>query len=132
MSTGETRAAAFVTAYGSTWERWDVDRFVDLFTADVIYVVHPTEETVVGSEALRVYFGKEKEQQGSVSVRMGTAVAAEDRVAAEFWAQGVEGDLTIAGCFIAKLDGATGRCSHFREYWFDLEGQFAPDEDWGV
>jgi ketosteroid isomerase-like protein len=132
MSTGETTAAAFVTAYGSTWERWDVDSFVDLFTADVIYVVHPTEETVVGSEALRVYFGKEKEQQGSVSVRMGTAVAAEDRVAAEFWAQGVEEDLTIAGCFIAKLDGSTGRCSHFREYWFDLEGQFAPDEDWGV
>jgi hypothetical protein len=132
MSTGETAAAAFVTAYGSTWERWDVDSFVDLFTADVIYVVHPTEETVVGSEALRVYFAKEKEQQGSVNVRMGTAVAAEDRVAAEFWAQGVEEDLTIAGCFIAKLDGATGRCSHFREYWFDLEGQFAPDEDWGV
>jgi hypothetical protein len=87
---------------------------------------------VVGREALRLYFSKEKEQQGSVRVRMGTAIATEDRVAVEFWALGAEEDLTIAGCFIARLDGADGRCSHFREYWFDLEGQFAPDENWGT
>jgi len=132
MSTGETRATAFFTAYGSTWEQWDVDSFVDLVTADVVYVVHPTEETVVGREALRIYFGKERAQQGPVKVRMGIPVAAEDKVAAEFWAMGVEEDLTIAGCFIARLDGADGRCSHFREYCFDLEGQSTPDENWGA
>jgi hypothetical protein len=63
---------------------------------------------------------------------MGIAVAVEDEVAAEFWAVGVEEDRTIAGCFIARLNAADGRCSSFREYWFDLEGQFAPDEDWGA
>jgi ketosteroid isomerase-like protein len=132
VSTDKERAAAFVNGYGSTWERWDVDGFVDLFTANVVYVVHPTEETVLGRQALRVYFRKEEGQQGSVKVRMGKPIAAGDKVAAEFWVIGAEEDLTIAGCFIARLDDADGRCSHFREYWFDLEGQFAPDEGWGT
>jgi SnoaL-like domain len=132
MSTAEDRAAAFVDGYGSTWERWDVDGFLDLFTADVDYVVHPTEETVVGREALRIYFRKEADQQGSVKVRMGTPIAAAGRVAAEFWVTGTDEDLTIAGCFIARLDDVDGRCSHFREYWFDLEGRFAAAEGWGT
>lgn len=131
MSTAEGRAAAFVKGYGRTWGQWDVDGFLDLFTADVVYVVHPTEETVLGREALRTYFRKEESEQGSVEVRMGAPIAAADKVAAEFWVIGAEEDLTIAGCLIARLDGADGRCSHFREYWFDLEGQRAPDEGWG-
>jgi hypothetical protein len=31
-------------------------------------------------------------------------------------------EASIAGCLIARLDGRDCRCTHFREYWFDLKG----------
>lgn len=124
----------FVEGYGRTWETWDVEGNLALFTDDVVYVVHATEETVVGREALRVYIAKEEAAMGKVSVRMGEPVVGQDRVAAEFWVTltteaGEEG--TIAGCFIAELDPADGLCSHFREYWFEVEGHVPAYEGWG-
>jgi hypothetical protein len=38
--------------------------------------------------------------------------------------------LTIAGCFVAELD-EDGRCTAFREYWFEIEGHNDAGEDWG-
>ena len=39
MRPARVHAAAFVEAYGRTWEAWDVAGFVDLFSEDVVYVV---------------------------------------------------------------------------------------------
>jgi len=126
------RAAAFVEAYRHAWETWDFSGFADLFSDDVVYVAHATEETVVGRAALADYIRKEAADQGEASVRMGTPMIDGDHVAAEFWVTRTnDGEKwTTAGCLIARL-GRDGRCTHFREYWFDIEGHTSPYEGWG-
>jgi ketosteroid isomerase-like protein len=125
-------AAAFVEGYGRTWESWDFPGFVDLFSDDVVYVAHATEETVVGRQALASYIRKEADEQGEATVRMGTPVIDGNRVAAEFWVTRTNDgeDWTTVGGFIARL-GPDGRCAFFREYWFDVEGHASPYEGWG-
>lgn len=121
-------AVAFVEGYGATWQAWDFDRWVDLFSDDVLYVEHPTNNTVVGREALGAYVRHEASQQGEVTVRMGSPVIDGDRVAGEFWVTGENSTLT--GGFIARL-APDGRCTHFREYWFFDEGRAEPFDWWG-
>ena len=125
-------AAAFVQGYGRTWESWDFSGFVDLFSDEVVYVAHATEEAVVGRQALAAYIRKEADEQGEASVRMGTPVIDGDRVAAEFWVTRTNDgeDWTTVGGFIARL-APDGRCAFFREYWFDVEGHASPYEGWG-
>jgi ketosteroid isomerase-like protein len=132
MGVGREDAAAFVEGYGRTWERWDVSGFVALFSDDVVYVAHATQETVVGRTALASYLRKEEAEQGEVGVRMGSPVIDGDRVAAEFWVTGTRGGeaWTAAGCFVARL-APDGRCGLFREYWFDIEGHTSAYEGWG-
>jgi hypothetical protein len=126
------RASAFVDSYGRTWQNWDVGGFVDLFSEEVVYVAHATQETVVGRTALAAYLEKEAAEQGEVNVRMGKPVIEGDRVAAEFWVTATSGSeaATIAGCFIARL-ALDGRCLSFREYWFDEPGHRDAFEGWG-
>jgi ketosteroid isomerase-like protein len=114
------------------WESWDLSGFVDLFSDDVVYVAHATEESVVGRSALASYIRKEAADQGQASVRIGSPVIDGDRVAAEFWVtRSNEGeDWTTAGCFIARLR-PDGRCASFREYWFDVEGHAGAYDGWG-
>jgi ketosteroid isomerase-like protein len=125
------QAAAFVSNYGQTWERWDIDGFVELFSEDVVYVAHATDETVVGRPALSAYVEKEKSEQGAVRVRMGVPVIDADRVVAEFWVNSREEPATtVAGCLIARL-APPGICDRFREYWFDIEGDIEAFAGWG-
>ena len=121
-----------LNGYGRCWETWDVPGFVDLFSEDVVYVAHATQETVVGRTALAKYLRKEAAEQGDVSVRMGKPVIEGDRVAAEFWVSATSGGetATITGCFIARL-ASDGRCLSFREYWFDEAGHTDAFEGWG-
>jgi hypothetical protein len=130
--TGREDAVAFVEGYGRAWEQWDVAGFLDLFSDEVVYVAHATQETVVGRTALATYLEKEAAEQGEVSVRMGSPVIDGDRVAAEFWVTATSGSqrATIVGCFVARLS-PQGRCEHFREYWFDVEGHTGAYEGWG-
>jgi ketosteroid isomerase-like protein len=135
MSVSREQAVAFVEGYGQTWERWDVAGFVGLFSDDVVYVVHPTEETVIGAEALTDYVRKEQAAQGAVSVRMGKPLLDGEQVVAEFWVTATPGEdlqLTIPGCIIARIDPRDGRCSHFREYWFEIDGHAEPFAGWGT
>jgi ketosteroid isomerase-like protein len=133
MSIDPRSAAAFVEAYGLRWESWDVEAFVEIFSEDVVYVAHP-EEIVVGREALRRYLEKEAGAQGEVSVQMGKPLVDGDQVIGEFWVQATNDgeNASIAGCLIARLDGPGGPCTHFREYWFDLEGHKDPFDGWGT
>jgi ketosteroid isomerase-like protein len=126
------RAVAFVQAYGRAWEEWDYRGFVDLFTDDVVYVAHATDKRVVGRAELADYIQEEADDQGDARVRMGRPVIDGDRVAAEFWVtRSNEGqDWTTAGCLIARL-GPDGRCSFFREYWFDVQGHSNAYRGWG-
>jgi hypothetical protein len=126
------RAAAFVEGYGRTWENWDFSGFVDLFSDEIVYVAHATEETVVGREALAAYIRGEADEQGEVSVRMGKPVIGGDHVAAEFWVTATnEGEeATIAGASSPDWS-LPGDARSFREYWFDVEGHRGPYEGWG-
>jgi SnoaL-like domain len=129
-------AQAFVDGYGQTWESWDLTGFVDLFDDDVIYVEHPTDETVFGRRQMERYIRKEQFEQGVASVRMGRPIVQGDHVVAEFWAtmSNREGEKegTLMGCFIARLDPISGRCGHFRQYWFEVEGHASPFAGWGA
>ena len=135
MSVSQAMATAFVEGYGRTWQSWDFDGFVALFSDDVVYVEHPVDETVVGREAMGRYIRREQAEAGTVSVRMGKPIVAADHVVAEFWAlmsnRTDEPEGTLMGTFIARLDPATGRCTHFRQYWFDVEGHAEPFDGWG-
>jgi ketosteroid isomerase-like protein len=132
MGINRGSAAAFVEAYGHIWESWDFSAFVELFSDDVVYVAHATQEKVMGRAALARYIRKEAADQGQASVRMGSPVIDGDRVAAEFWVtRANDGEnWTTAGCFIARL-GADGRCTFFREYWFDVAGHISAYDGWG-
>jgi ketosteroid isomerase-like protein len=130
------QATAFVDGYGKAWEDWDLDGFVDLFSDDVVYVEHPTDETVTGRAEMERYIRKEQAEQGAAKVRMGRPMVEGDKVVAEFWAtmsnRKGEAAGTLMGCFIARLDPADGRCANFRQYWFDVEGVFDPSDEWGT
>ncbi len=135
MSIDYEAAAAFVDGYGRTWESWDLKGFVELFSRDVVYVEHPTDETVVGRAEMERYIRKEQSEQGTATVRMGKPIVQADQVVAEFWAtmSNREGEKegTLMGCFIARLDPVDGRCNHFRQYWFEVEGHVSPFNGWG-
>jgi|SRR3954447_14689160 len=130
--TDRERAAGFVECYRRAWETWDFSGFVDLFSDDIVYVAHATQETVVGRAPLAAYLRKEAADQGRARVRMGSPVIDGDHVAAEFWVTRTnDGEKwTTAGCFIARL-GRDGRCTLFREYWFDIEGHTGAYHGWG-
>jgi ketosteroid isomerase-like protein len=132
MGIDRSRAAAFVEAYGRAWEEWDLAGFTELFSADVVYVAHATEKTVVGRAELADYVREEAADQGRARVRMGRPIVEGDRVAAEFWVtRSNDGkDWTTAGCLVAHLD-PDGRCRVFREYWFDVPGHTSAYEGWG-
>jgi hypothetical protein len=123
-------AAKFAADYGRTWEDWDREAWVDLFAEDIVYVVHPSVETVVGRKSLGPYFDKEAAEQGDVKVDIGRPVIDADHVAAEFWVTSKHEEATLTGCFIARLD-SDGRCNLFREYFFNLEKRVPPYEEWG-
>ena len=104
----------------------------ELFSDDVVYVAHATERTVVGRAELADYVREEAADQGQARVRTGRPIIEGNRVAAEFWVtRSNDGEeWTTAGCLIARLD-PEGRCSFFREYWFDVQGHTSAYEGWG-
>jgi SnoaL-like domain len=69
MGISRSQAVGFVQGYGRTWENWDFDGFVDLFTEDVVYVEHPTDETVVGRDQMQAYIRAEYDDQGVATVQ---------------------------------------------------------------
>ncbi len=135
MPISREMATGFVEGYRRTWENWDFDGFVDLFSDDVVYVEHPVDETVVGRDAIGRYIRREQAEAGTVSVRMGRPIVEGNQVVAEMWTtmSNREGEAggTLIGCFIAQLNPTTGRCTHFRQYWLEVEGYPSPYAGWG-
>jgi hypothetical protein len=81
------------------------------------------------------YIRREQAEAGTVSVRMGRPIVEGNRVVAEMWTtmSNREGEMegTLIGCFIAQLNPANGRCTHFRQYWLEVEGHVEPFNGWG-
>ena len=79
MNVDRETATAFVDGYGRTWESWDLVGCVELFSDDVVYVEHPTDETVVGKVEMERYIRREQAEQGVASVRMGKPIVQGDK-----------------------------------------------------
>ncbi len=130
MTASREMATAFVEGYGRTWQSWDYDGFIALFSDDVVYVEHPVGETVIGRDAMAHYIRREHAEAGTVGVRMGRPIIEGNQVVAEFWTtmSNREGEMegTLIGCFIAQLDPTTGRCTPFRQDSFEVEDHIAP------
>ncbi len=135
MTASREMATAFVEGYGRTWQSWDYDGFIALFSDDVVYVEHPVGETVIGRDAMAHYIRREHAEAGTVGVRMGRPIIEGNQVVAEFWTMMCnregEPEGTLMGCFIAQLDPTTGQCTRFRQYWFEADGHRNPFNGWG-
>jgi hypothetical protein len=128
-------AVAFVERYRACWEAWDLKAFLDLFTCDAVYFEHPVDETLVGSEELRRYFLKEEAEGGAATVLMGNPMVDRDQLFAEFWVTMTRDEAeraTLSGCFVARLDRDTGRCTFYRQYWHEFAGHAEPFDGWGT
>src|SRR5271155_4780199 len=134
MSQDRERAMAFLENYRRTWEAWDVDGFVELFSDDAVYVDHPTEKIAVGREAVAAFLRNEESEQGAASVRMGTPIIDGNHVVVEYWVTRTNGDekATLTGCLLAQLDPTDSRCRRIHEYWFDIPGHPSPFAGWGT
>jgi ketosteroid isomerase-like protein len=133
MSLDRAQVTAFIENYHRTWQTWDVDGFVELFSDDAVYVDHPIEKIAVGQEAVADFLRNEESEQGTATVRMGTPIIDGNRVAVEYWVTKTNGDeeATLTGCLMAQLDPTDGRCKRIHEYWFDIEGHPSPYAGWG-
>jgi SnoaL-like domain len=133
MDLDREMAAAWVERYRQVWEAWDAAGFADLFSEDAVYFEHPVDETVIGRSQLERYLRKERDEEGQASVRMGVPMVDGDQIVGEFWVAMTDDDreATLSGCFVARLDPSSGRCTHYRQYWFELDGHPEPFDGWG-
>ena len=122
----------WVEAYGRAWRERDADSAAGLFTEDAEYRYSPFREPVVGSKAIHAYWEDVTSAQKEVDVRIGTPVVSSDLVVAEWWATMLEDgeETTITGCLLLRFT-ADGRCTAFREYWFQKPGRRDPHPGWG-
>ncbi len=123
----------WVEAYGRAWREKDGDAVVALFTEDAEYRSSPFREPSLGSEGIRAYWARATSTQENADVRMGTPIAAGDKVAVEWWAimrdEGEE--ITLPGCLLLRF-APDGRCAALREYWNVEPGRHEPHSGWGV
>jgi hypothetical protein len=122
-------AQGWLDRYVAAWRSYEPDAIADLFSADVSYRYHPSDEPVTGRDALVASWLGDAEADGS-STRdaPGTYDASYSPVA-------VDGDVVVAtgrseyrdepgglvvkvydNCFVMRFDG-DGRCRDFTEYY---------------
>ena len=122
-------AQAWLDRYVAAWESYDPDAIADLFSEDVVYRYHPSDEPVVGRDAVVAsWLGEGESDDASTRDDPGTYAAAYSPVA-------VDGDVVVAtgassyrevpdgpvvrvydNCYVMRFDGH-GRCAEFTEYY---------------
>lgn len=122
-------AQAWLDAYVEAWRTYDPERIRALFSADVAYRYHPSDEPVVGADAVVASWLGESDAEGTSSRDApGTYDARYAPVA-------VDGDTLVAcgssryrnepggpveriydNCFVMSFD-EEGRCREFTEYY---------------
>jgi ketosteroid isomerase-like protein len=122
-------AQVWLDRYVAAWKSYDRDEIASLFSDDVIYRYHPSDQPVVGREAVvDSWLGEGDADGASTRDEPDTYDAAYAPVA-------VDGDLVVAtgtsryretpdgpvvrvydNCFVMRFDNA-GRCREFTEYY---------------
>jgi hypothetical protein len=122
-------AQEWLDRYVAAWLSYDPEAIGALFSDDVTYRYHPSDEPTVGREAVVAsWLGESDEEGASTRDQPGTYDASYSPVA-------VDGDVVVAtgtssyretpdgpvtriydNCFVMRFDDA-GRCSDFTEYY---------------
>ena len=122
-------AQEWLTRYVAAWRSYDRGEIAALFSEDVSYRYHPSDEPLVGRDAVVASWLGEGDAEGaSTRDQPGTYDAAYAPVA-------VDGDVVVAtgtsryretpdgpvvriydNCFVMRFDGE-GRCREFTEYY---------------
>ena len=127
MDHGTTKE--WLDRYVAAWISYDPKAIADLFTDDVSYRYHPSDEPTVGRDAVVAsWLGESAAQEVSTRDAPGTYEAAYAPVAIEddvvvaigtstyYTAPGGPVDAIYDNCFLMRFD-ASGRCSDFTEYY---------------
>jgi len=122
-------AKDWLDRYVAAWVSYDPKAIGDLFTDDVSYRYHPSDEPTVGRDAVVAsWLGETTAQEVSTRDAPGTYEAAYAPVAIEddvvvaigtstyYTAPGGPVDATYDNCFLMRFD-ESGRCSDFTEYY---------------
>ena len=122
-------AQVWLDRYVAAWKSYDRDEIASLFSDDVIYRYHPSDQPVVGRKAVvDSWLGEGDADDASTRDEPDTYDAAYAPVA-------VDGDVVVAtgtsryretpdgpvvrvydNCFVMRFDNA-GRCREFTEYY---------------
>jgi ketosteroid isomerase-like protein len=123
------RAQRWLNRYIAAWLSYDPDEISALFSEDVAYRYHPSDEPVEGREAVVAsWLGEEASEDASTRDAPGTYEA-------EYHPVAIDGDTVVAvgtsryreapegpvvrvydNCFIMRFD-RDGRCRDFTEYY---------------
>jgi len=122
-------AKDWLDRYVAAWVSYDPGAIGDLFTEDVSYRYHPSDEPTVGRDAVVAsWLGESTAQEASTRDAPGTYQAAYAPVAIEgdvvvaigtstyYTAPGGPVDTVYDNCFLMRFD-ASGKCSDFTEYY---------------
>jgi hypothetical protein len=122
-------AKDWLDRYVAAWVSYDPGAIGDLFTEDVSYRYHPSDEPTVGRDAVVAsWLGESSAQEVSTRDAPGTYQAAYAPVAIEgdvvvaigtstyYTAPGGPVDTVYDNCFLMRFD-ASGKCSDFTEYY---------------
>jgi hypothetical protein len=122
-------AKEWLDRYVAAWISYDPKAIGDLFTDDVSYRYHPSDEPTVGRDAVVAsWLGESTAQEVSTRDVPGTYEAAYAPVAIEddvvvaigtstyYTAPGGPVDAIYDNCFLMRFD-ESGRCSDFTEYY---------------
>ncbi|MBM6400017.1 nuclear transport factor 2 family protein [Phycicoccus sonneratiae] len=131
-------AQGWLDRYLAAWESYDPRAVADLFAPDVRYRYHPSDEPVVGRDAVvSSWLGEGDAAGASTRDAPGTYDA-------EYAPVAVDGDTVVAtgrsryrdvpggpvvrtydNCFVVRFD-AHGRCREFTEYYIQVPDGDAP------
>ena len=123
------QAQTWLDRYVAAWLSYDAEDIAALFSADVAYRYHPSDEPITGREAIVAsWLGESSANGASTRDAPGTYAAQYEPVA-------VDGDVVVAtgtstyrerpdgpvvrvydNCFVMRFD-ADGNCREFTEYY---------------
>jgi uncharacterized protein (TIGR02246 family) len=116
MSTGYRE---LVDAFGTAWERGDVEAMASLFTPDAVFLETPFSEKLVGIAGIRDYWKDVPTNQAEVSFRSGEIYVAGPLFATEFrciYRRRRTGErIDARGALFAETK--EGKFSELRMYW---------------
>jgi ketosteroid isomerase-like protein len=122
-------AQAWLDRYVSAWLSYDADAIAALFSEDISYRYHPSDDPIVGRQAVVAsWLGESDSESTSTRDAPGTYAGQYEPIA-------VDGDVVVAtgtslyrerpdgpivrvydNCFVMRFD-ADGKCREFTEYY---------------